>query len=303
MKMRLASSALVTIFWVSLTAATAPTSDAIQKWHAREVRVQTIARRIFASNLQACSVQQKDYGFTAVSINVAAPADVQAEWVKAFQLGNGITTIAVFPDSPARNVGLQVGDTLISINGILWSEVATERGVFREALAKGILGPKVHLTVRRANSEIRFEMVGQDICKADAVIRRGRNSNAQAVESTIVVDAGLEELLTNDDELAFVISHEAAHVFLGHSMPDQKQARKDSSTRSAMEKAADVLGIRLAARAGFVPEAAAVANLKLARANRGPIARLLDGPYMANRDRTEFLKAQAAETRAEGLVH
>jgi hypothetical protein len=139
MKMRLASSALVTIFWVSLTAATAPTSDAIQKWHAREVRVQTIARRIFTSNLQACSVQQKDYGFTAVSINVAAPADV--------------------------------------------------------------------------------------------------------------------------------------------------------------------LGIRLAARAGFIPETAAVANLKLARANRGPIARLLDlhGPYMANRDRTEFLKTQVAEARRSQL--
>lgn len=305
MSRRLVLPLLVPIIWVSLTAATTPTPDAIQKWHAREVRVQSIARRILASNLQACAVKQKDYGFNAVSINVAAPANVQAAWTKALQLGDGYTVVTAFPDSPAQNVGLRIGDALISVNGAQWSDGKSEQDAFRDALAKGLLAPQLHLTVRRAKQEIPLDLAGQDICKADAVLRTSRHSNAQAIGSTIVVDAGLEELLTNDDELAFIIAHEAAHIFLGHSAPDQQQALKSSATRSAMEKAADVLGIRLAARAGYMPEAAAVANPKLANANRGPISRLLDlhGPYMSNRDRTEFLKAQAAEVRAEGLVH
>jgi membrane-associated protease RseP (regulator of RpoE activity) len=305
MRRRLVLPLLVPIIWVSLAAASIPTTDAIQKWHAREVRVRSIARRILASNLQACTVKQKDYGFTTVTINVAAPAELQAVWAMALQLGDGYTAVTVFADGPAQALGMRLGDTLVSVNGTRWSDRKAEQGAFRDALAKGLLEPQVHLTVRRADQEISLELEGQDICKADAILRTSQHSNAQVFGSTIVVDAGLEELLTNDDELAFVIAHEAAHVFLGHSAPDQQQAPKVSATRSAMEKAADVLGIRLAARAGYMPEAAAVANPKLANANRGPISRMLDlhGPYMSTRDRTEFLKAQAAAVRAESFAH
>jgi Zn-dependent protease with chaperone function len=93
-----------------------------------------------------------------------------------------------------------------------------------------LLEPQLHLTVRRTKQEISLELEGQEICKADAVLRTSRRSNAQVFGSTIVVDAGLEELLTNDDELAFVIAHEVAHIFLGHSALDQQQALKISAT-------------------------------------------------------------------------
>jgi hypothetical protein len=59
--------------------------------------------------------------------------------------------------------------------------------------------------------------------------------------------------------------------------------------------------VRLILRAGYAPEAAADASPKLARANRGPIARMLDihGPYMETGKRAAFLLTEASKARAE----
>ena len=78
---------------------------------------------------------------------------------------------------------------------------------------------------------------------------------------------------------------------------------RDAAIRGEAERAADVLGLRMMARAGFAPEAAAPTSLLLARANRGPIARLLNmhGPYIAPQERAAMLEAEAARLRAAGL--
>lgn len=117
----------------------------------------------------------------------------------------------------------------------------------------------------------------------------------------IIVDGGMEQLLTSDEELAWVIAHEAAHIFLGHTGPGRGADLKNNDIRSQMERQADALSVRLMLLAGYSPEASFAAQPKIAAASRGPISRLFDvhGPYMGTRERTRFLMNEVAAARVE----
>ena len=287
-----------------LSCAAAPSIDDIRAFHARQTRVASIARRILTSNLDSCPIKREDYGFNAASPDWNAPETVRLAWVTALRLGEGSTVISVFPDSPAQKAGLEVGDEISAANGFSWSQSAAAQAAFRNALANGVRGPLLHLTIRREKHDIAMELRGQSVCDVSIMAVSGGRGNASATGNTIVVDAGLEGLLSIDDELAFIIAHEAAHIFLGHSGADQRDAVKDATKRFAIEKAADMLGVRLMLRAGYAPEVAASANARVEHNLRGPIARFLDyhGSYMPTKVRSAFLAQQAAEARDEYIL-
>lgn len=98
-----------------------------------------------------------------------------------------------------------------------------------------------------------------------------RHNDASSSGTAILVNAAPEQLLSNEDALAFVSAHDAVHIILGHSRPDQRAAAKTHDTRVATEQAADGLGLRLMQRAGYASESAADATTKSAHAGRGPI--------------------------------
>ena len=284
-----------------LTCAAAPSIDDLRTSHARQTRVASIARRILTSNLESCSIKREDYGFNAASPDWNAPETMRHAWVTALQLGEGSTVISVFPDGPAQLAGLKVGDEISAANGINWSQSAAAQEAFRNALTTGVRGPVLHLTIRREKHDIEMELRGHSACDLSIVAVSSGRGNASASGNMIVVDAGLEQLLSVDDELAFIIAHEAAHIFLGDSGADQRDAIHDATKRFAIEKAADMLGIRLMLRAGYAPEVASSANAKVEHSLRGPIARLLNyhGSYMPTKERSAFLVRQAAEARSE----
>lgn len=160
---------------------------------------------------------------------------------------------------------------------------------------------RLELGILRDDVESIVPVAAGRICSGDPILTPNKRVDAWANGTNIILEGGTERLLTSDDELAWVIAHEVAHVFLGHSDPSQDAARKNPETRSVMERDADVLSVRLMLSAGFAPEAAALAQPKIAKATRGPISRMLDihGPYMKTAERTQFLVAQAAAARAE----
>ena len=155
--------------------------------------------------------------------------------------------------------------------------------------------------VRRASADVMINMAPQEICTADVVLRTRDNVYAAANGSTIIVDEGMERLLTSDDELALIVAHEAAHVFLGHTDANRAKEFKNAVLRKQMEQQADALGVRLMQKAGFSAEASVNAHAKLAKAMRGPISRFLGlyGPSMSTRDRNAFLMAEAETSRDE----
>jgi Zn-dependent protease with chaperone function len=277
--------------------ATAPTVDSLKQWQSQEVRVLRIAHNILTANYSNCSDKKPYYGFIAISLNRdAKPADVKV-WVDAFHAQQLSTVIIVVPGSSVEQSGLRVGDVILSVNDIPWSTSDAEQTRFKAALRSAMLSPTMHLVVRRNESVVDLSLRGEESCAADVAVVNDQGSNAHAGESHILVEAGLEKLLSEDAELAFVISHELAHVILGHTKAERKQDLEYNQLRSVMERDADALGIQLMVRAGYDPEAATTAIKKMDYANRGPISRWIGlyGAYMPTEKRIAFLRACAAE--------
>ncbi len=285
-----------------LGGAAPPLADQVRDYFARVVRVQTITRRIMAANLAVCPHQHGDFGFTAISPDPAASETARAAWVEALGLStNGSTVVAVYPGGPASKAQLRVGDEIVAANGAAWSASADGRAAFVQSLRGSDGNAPLQLALRRGIDNLELTVPAQSICAGDAVLTMRDKVNAEARGSTIVVEGGLERLLVSDEELAWVIAHEAAHVFLGHTASERAEDRRKSASRKRMERDADMLGIRLMLRAGFAPEASFTAHPRIAAASRGPLSRMLDlhGPYMGTRERTEFLMAEVKAARAE----
>lgn len=275
-----------------------PTPDGVRDWYKRVARVQTVARRILAANLETCPIKRDDFGFTSVSPDPAASAAVRAAWIEGLGLGDGLTVVAVFPGGPAEAAGIKVGDRIVEINGARWSSNPEDRKAFASAMA-GV--SSLHLAVKRGADEVKMVVPAQQICTANVWLTPRAKINAFSNGVNIVVEGGMEQLLPSDDELAWVIAHEAAHAFLGHTGADRAADVKNNAIRSQMERQADALSLRLMLRAGFSPEASFSAQPKIAAASRGPISRLLDlhGPYMGTRERTAYLIAEVSAARSE----
>lgn len=296
---RLPGTLLSILGFASIAFSATPTADGVRDSFNRFVRVRTIVRKITAANVATCPAKHGDLGFTSVSPDPDALATVRAAWTEGLGLGDGSTVVAVFESGPAVAAGLRVGDTIVAVDGVRWSLAPESRTAFKQALEVGS-GQK-HLTVRRGTADVMIDVTPQEICAADVVLRNRDNVYAAAKGSTIIIDKGMEQLLTSDDELALVVAHEAAHIFLGHTGADREKEYKHAVLRKQMEQQADALGVRLMLKAGFSPEASVTAHPKLAKVMRGPISRFLGmyGPYMSTHDRTAFIKSEAEAARTE----
>lgn len=290
--------------WLLLVGAVSPSPVDVRVWYDRVTRVQSITRQILASNTDACPSKRNDFGYAAVTANPDARAAVQAAWVNGLRLGAGPTVVAVYPGGPAQAAGLLIGDEIVIANGVQWSGATEGGSAFAQTMAGGNDSGSLQLTVRRGGAEEILPVVVQQICTADMVLTRSSRVHAWSNGITIFIEGGLERLLSSDDELAWVIAHEAAHIFLGHTNADRDAARRENTTRSIMEREADRLSVRFMLKAGYAPEAATSAQPRLSAASWGPIPRLLDlhGPYMGTAERTSFLATEAAAARAE-LTH
>ncbi len=287
--------------WFALAGASQPSPDSIRTFYGRIFRVQTIAWRILASNIQSCPARKGDFGLASVSPNPDASAATQSTWASALGIGEGSTVLAVFPGGPAQAAGLKVGDHIVAVDNVHWQAAGDGRRAFAQAMAAGQQHQLLNLSVNRGAENLAIAIPARQICAGEAILTTNANVNASATGTTIVVEGGLEQLLSDDDELAAVIAHEAAHIFLGHSEGDRDADRRNRAVRSTMERDADVMSVRLMLRAGFNPDAAINAQARTAHAARGPIARLLGlyGPYMTAQERGEFLRTQIIQARAE----
>lgn len=277
--------------------ATPATVKSLQQWHNREVRLGIITRKIITANLSLCPIHRKYYGFTSIWLEKNANTDTGMKWAEAFHLQEEPTIITVIPNSAVDRAGLRVGDAILSFNNIQWPKSDADKEAYGKELRAALTSPTMRLVVRRNEKEISLFLTGEDACAADAALVNNQESNAHAGGYFVFIDDGLEELLRDDAELAFVVAHEVAHVILGHSAPGKKNDLNDKKLRASMEQAADALGIRLMVRAGYDPAAATTAIRKIDHANRGPISRWLGlhGAYMPTEQRVEFLKTSTTD--------
>ncbi len=147
------------------------------------------------------------------------------DWYEAvqnqYQITNVLKIIAVAPNSPAQQVGLQAGDIPIAINDwdVPMGEKALEK--FWDKIAdvakdKQNQAQALTLKVRRDKQAYQVKITPKAICDYKFVLLNSEEKNAHADGENIVMYRGLMEFFNNDEEAALIISHELAHNAMKH---------------------------------------------------------------------------------------
>ncbi len=291
---------LYALFTVSAWAET-PTVASLRLWQAQQERVSTLAWPIRLAALSRCLEKQYDYGLIAVSLDRTTKPEIKEVWQAAFKIDAELSTvISVLPNSPATQAGVQIGDVIVAVNGVRGQSDLMQ--AYRQSFNTITANSSLHVRVRRDEGvEVELTLDGVRTCALGTAVGEGEEVNARAIGQRVVVDSGLERLLKEDDQLAFVIAHEIAHVLLGHTDPAREKDINNKPIRIEMEKSADALGVELMYDAGYPPEAAGLAHAQIGRATHGFFSRLFGwyGPYLPTEQRVNFLNAEAQKVRQQ----
>lgn len=254
-------------------------------------RVMDIKHSIFVANSSICSKTRTTYGFISMTVPNNRDGAQKELWIKAFSLQKQPTITHIVPKGAASRSGLHVGDAIISVNNTHWSD-AESQDAFAKLLSEARQMPHLRLGILRGGKKQVLNLSADEACDYDLMLSITNRHEARAHNGKIIVDSGAVELLKHDNELAFFISHELAHILLGHTLSERRKELDDYKMRKIMEEDADALGIRLMVHAGYDPKGAEIALKKTDLIDSGPITRLLQahGPYMDLDDRIQYLR-------------
>lgn len=279
------------------------TAASIRQQQAQTDRIASVGRKLIIHNLQDCPAKRKDFGFTATRWNADASPAIKTMWRDALTIPwdtDESTVTSVLAGSPAQRAGLRKGDVITSVNDVPWSAAAEAQSAFNKMLRTASTeADTLHLVVRRNGATIPLVLNADEVCNANFHLTDSYDFNAGANDSNVYVGIKLEALLQADDELAFVLAHELAHIILGHSVLTQ-EALDDKKIRAKVEQEADALGVRLLMQSGYDPDVAIGAISRMYSTN-GPITRFLglQGAYLPIEDRVQFLKNRVAQVRSQ----
>ena len=174
--------------------------------------------------------------FVEWSQHLETQADLREAAARVLGARAGLTLITVTPGSSAEAAGARPGDVLRSVNG---RAVTDPKDVWRALAAERERAPL--LSLRRGDEEWDAEAPLRMACDVPIDLAFRPDLLAFWTPRGVTISTGMLDLLDSDDQLAFVLSHEIAHMIIdrGHGKPKQ------------IERNADYLGCYLSARAGF----------------------------------------------------
>lgn len=174
--------------------------------------------------------------------------------------------VGVAPGSPASKAGVASGDTVVSIGSALSAEISatrrvgeSEAEVFDRWVEQSPVGKPLNIEVLRGTRTEKLTILPISQCAIKVVFKTDAKIDAYSDGKNVAVTTGLIEFSANDDELALAIAHEFGHAIARHS------GKVGLTERRAREDAADAIGIRLVACAGFDPQKAMMLYSRLAR--------------------------------------
>lgn len=231
-------------------------------------RIADISWRLLSRAGDLCPGQGAALGISLHSLSQYTPA-TRPSARDAFGFFNTYPSIlSAAKGSPAARAGLLPNDTVLAINGrdlSASSPSATAARYDQVDFAMRTLedlpaGTPAEISVRRRGNPLIIKIVPATACKSRVELVPGPAVNGSANGSVAQISGGLAAWTRNDDELALVIAHEIAHNILGHQAEIKRTGIKtgllgglgrSGKRLREMERDADSLGTRLAARAGF----------------------------------------------------
>jgi len=267
----------------------------------QEELVLTVGNRLAVAAADACSrqapgigiaihdLQQYSFSYRDAAQQMFARADLPA-------------ILAVAGGGRADRAGIRAGDGVVAVNGDPVAP-ATADGLGRveqvlQRTERAAATGSVRLRLWRDGAEIERAFVPPPACAVRFQVRPDNALDAQTNGWLIEVTTRLADFVQGPDELAAVLAHELAHVVLNHR---SRIGRVGAGQSRVAELDADRLGVRLAFRAGFRPEAAAAFWRRMReRGGAGPSGL---GRHPADRERIRMVDAALRELEgAPGLT-
>ena len=141
----------------------------------------------------------------------------QAAAASVFNMDDRMRALLVIEGGPAAEVGLQVGDEIVSMNGApppVGQGAARELYGFQQEQTQ--VGAPVTLVIRRDGIEKTLVVNPVLICDYPLLLVENNSVNAFADGTRIIVTAGMMRFTQDDTELSLVIAHELAHNTMDH---------------------------------------------------------------------------------------
>lgn len=249
---------------------------------ADDLRVAAIGYRLAVAGRGLCPRQGPVTGLLLHHLAEYARADRPAMIAQGLDRGPGV--LAVVADSPADHAGLRAGDVLLTVNGEPFESpaaiaaiadsdgwrprVEASETMLQDQLARG----PATLSVLRGRQSLSLTLAPQTGCLLRIRLAHSNQQTAVAAGDYIIISSGLLGVAQNDDQLAFTIAHELAHVVLGHGqwLREQRVPRgllrgfgRNGAKVRETEAAADRLGgeITIAAQYDLARGAEIIARL------------------------------------------
>lgn len=239
----------------------------------QDVRVADVAWRLALANADLCPVDRQRAGWTLQSAGQYG-GELRPLAEHRYGLDGDLPGVLAVPaGSPAALAGLQPGDLILAVNGQplqrgggageSYDGLQANIAVLDLGLARG----PVQLLVRRDGAERTLTLRPVLACAYPTQVEITGTLRGRSDGRHIFISDGMANLAADDDQLAFVLAHELAHAVLEHrTQPDVVGVRGASNWAISMRRGltlsaeadADHMGLFLAARAGFNPEAAIV---------------------------------------------
>ncbi|HEX9954001.1 MAG TPA: M48 family metallopeptidase [Allosphingosinicella sp.] len=232
-----------------------------------DARVGSVAYRLARQGAPLC---RERYPLTGLLFHHLAEYEAKDRplMMSRYGLDRGPGILTVLPDTPAAKAGLLAGDTLLSVNGRAFPSPQTiaaepKRKIWRpmleasEALLEEALrAGGARLTVLRGGAELALMLDSEPGCTGRVRLARSTQMNAFSLRGYVVMTTAMLGYVRNDDELAVVIGHELSHSILGHQgVRDEEGLLAGLGIKPnaiwRREEAADRLGLRLMAAAGY----------------------------------------------------
>jgi len=181
-------------------------------------QLDNVAWPVLVAALPLCDAefQKRDLGFSVASLG-SFPVEI-AEAAKAtLNMGDALQVVTVAANSPAANAGIQPGDKLLAMNGMLVVRGKDAAKNFDKTLASLLaMDNVIKLKIDRAGASQEISLKGQMLCYFPPGVTMGDEVNAYADGKNIVVSKGMLRFTENDLELSTVVAHELAHNMMRH---------------------------------------------------------------------------------------
>jgi hypothetical protein len=232
-----------------------------------DLRVLAVAYRLALAGRGLCPQVHPLTGLLFHHLAEYLPRD-RPLMIERYGLDRGPGVLGVLAGSPAAAAGLEAGDVLLAVDDSPFPSAARiaaepERKRWRrmvedsEARLETALerGP-ARLLVLRQGRELRLTLGSLLACLARVRLARSTQVNAFDTGGHVVMTTAMLDFVQSDDELAVVLGHELSHGILGHPPMRTEEGVLagfgiGASTLWNREAAADRLGLRLMAAAGY----------------------------------------------------